>query len=199
MKTAVRHESQVGADTRTQILDAVERILAESGYAAVTSRGVAELVGIRASLVHYYFPTLDDLFVATFRRGAEVGLERLAGALASPEPLRAMWNQALNPRAVGWHAELLAAANHRDSVRNELADLGRRARRMQIEALNQLLPQYGIDPESLPAAFVAAVVQGVALLIGREEHLGMATEHETARRAMEDLIDALEEQRRRSR
>ena len=36
----------------------------EDGYAAVSSRSVAAAVGIQAPLVHYYFPTLDDLFVA---------------------------------------------------------------------------------------------------------------------------------------
>jgi AcrR family transcriptional regulator len=184
-------------DTRTQILNAVEKILVDSGYAAVTSRAVAELVGIRPSLVHYYFPTLDDLFVATFRRGGEISLERMAAALASPEPLRALWEHSSNPKGVGWLAELMAAANHRESLRKELAVLARQARRMQIEALNQLLPQYDIDPETFPAAFVAAIVQGVALLVVREERLGMATEHAVARAAMENLIDALEQQRKR--
>jgi len=186
-------------DTRTQILDAVEKILADSGYAAVTSRGVAELVGIPARLVLYYFPPLDDLFLETFRRGADHRLEQMAAALASPEPLRALWDLNSDPRGVGWLAELMAAANHRDSLRTELGNLAQRARRMQIEALNQLLPQYGIAKEKFPAAFVAAAVQGVALLVVREEHLGMATEHAIARAAMEDLIDQLERHREESR
>lgn len=170
----------------------------ESGYASVTSRRVAELAGINPGLVHYYFPTLDDLFVASFRRGADKSLERMAAALASPEPLRALWRLSADPSGVGLLAELMAAANHRESLRLELAELAQRARRMQIEALNQLLPQYGVDEELFPAALVAATIQGVALLVVREERLGMQTEHAAAAAAMESLLDRLEERRRRN-
>ncbi len=55
----------------------------EEGYAAVTSRRVAAQAGLKPQLVHYYFRTMDDLFLAAYRRRAEQGLERLAQALAS--------------------------------------------------------------------------------------------------------------------
>ena len=62
------------------------------GYAAVSSRSVAAKVGINAPLVHYYFPTIDDLFVAVLLRRAEPNVEHMAEALASSEPLRAWWD-----------------------------------------------------------------------------------------------------------
>ena len=52
------------AEKRRRLLDATEEIMLEDGYAAVSSRSVAARVGINAPLVHYYFPTLDDLFMA---------------------------------------------------------------------------------------------------------------------------------------
>ena len=65
------------------LLDAAERVMIAEGYAAVTSRRVAAEAGLKPQLVHYYFATMDDLFLAVFRRRAEVGLERQAAALAS--------------------------------------------------------------------------------------------------------------------
>src|SRR4029453_495282 len=84
--------------TRHALLDAAQRLLLEAGYAAGTSRRVAARAGLKPQLVHYYFRTMDDLFLALVRRGAEQNLERQATALASPQPLRALWELA-NDRA----------------------------------------------------------------------------------------------------
>ena len=64
------------AKNRGVLLDAAEQLLLEEGYAAVTSRRVAEKAGLKPQLVHYYFRTMEDLFLAVFRRRAEEGLER---------------------------------------------------------------------------------------------------------------------------
>jgi TetR/AcrR family transcriptional regulator len=53
---------------RDAILDATESIMVEEGYAAVTSRRVAERAGLKSKLVHYYFRTMEDLFVAVYER-----------------------------------------------------------------------------------------------------------------------------------
>src|SRR5690606_21688674 len=53
--------------TRTRLLDAAERLLLREGYASVTSRRVAAEAGLKPQLVHYYFRTMDDLFLEVFR------------------------------------------------------------------------------------------------------------------------------------
>ncbi|EUA30299.1 bacterial regulatory s, tetR family protein [Mycobacterium xenopi 4042] len=55
------------------LLDAAEQLMLEEGYAAVTSRRVAQKAALKPQLVHYYFRTMDDLFLAAFRRRAEEG------------------------------------------------------------------------------------------------------------------------------
>ena len=80
-------ERRIGTDTsktRFVLLDITEQLMIEEGYAAVSSRRVAGIAGVTGGLVHYYFPTLDDLFVAVFRRRAEQQLERQARLLARP-------------------------------------------------------------------------------------------------------------------
>lgn len=165
------------------------------GYAAVTSRSVAERAGIHAGNVHYYFPTLDDLFIAVLLRGADRSMERMAGALASPQPLKALWGMSSDRRGVALLDELMAAANHRTALKTEVAALARTARRMRIEAIRALIPQYGLDAELFPPELLAAVIQGTALLMAREEGLGVADRNDTAEVAVNALIDLLESQR----
>ena len=82
---------RIGAENwkgRAALLDATEQIMLEEGYAAVSSRRIAQKAGLKPQLVDYYFRTMDDLFLAAFRRRAEEGLERQAEALTSGQPLR---------------------------------------------------------------------------------------------------------------
>src|SRR5689334_4579346 len=81
------------ADTKQAILDATEAIMREEGYAAVSSRRVAERAGYKSKLVHNHFRSMDELFLALFRRSEEAFLASQARALASPHPLREIWNQ----------------------------------------------------------------------------------------------------------
>ncbi len=43
---------------------------------------------------------MDDLFLAVFRRGAQANLERQTRALASSQPLRALWEISVDPDAM---------------------------------------------------------------------------------------------------
>lgn len=53
-----------GADTRGEILDAARASFAESGYGGTSIRRVAAAAGVDPALVHHYFGTKDDLFIA---------------------------------------------------------------------------------------------------------------------------------------
>lgn len=52
---------------RTVILRSAGQIMTEQGYAAVTYRSVAARAQVTPELVQYYFPVLDDLFIALLR------------------------------------------------------------------------------------------------------------------------------------
>jgi AcrR family transcriptional regulator len=51
-------------DTRAAILGTARTSFADKGYAGTTIRGVAAAAGVDAALVHHYFGTKDDLFLA---------------------------------------------------------------------------------------------------------------------------------------
>ena len=63
--SASRRGRRPGApDTRAAILAAARASFAASGYAGTTVRSVASAAGVDAALVHHYFGTKHDLFVA---------------------------------------------------------------------------------------------------------------------------------------
>lgn len=183
------------AEKRLRLLDATEEIMLEDGYAAVSSRSVAAAVGIQAPLVHYYFPTLDDLFVAVLQRRARRNVELMAEAMAAPEPLRAWWTLASDPRGTALFVELMAAANHRAALKAEVGAIAREVRRMQVAALDDLLPEYGIDRDEFPPNLIAAAIQGLAFSAVQDQTAGYDTAPEQAIEAMERLIDRLEGRR----
>ncbi len=63
--TAGRRGRRPGApDTRAGILEAARSRFGEHGFAGTTIRAVAADAGVDAALVHHYFGTKDDLFLA---------------------------------------------------------------------------------------------------------------------------------------
>lgn len=182
-------------EKRRRLLDATEELMLQDGYAAVSSRSVAAAVGIQASLVHYYFPTLDDLFVAVLDRRARRNVELMATALASDEPLRAWWKVASDPRGTSLFVELLAAANHRPALKAEVGSIAREVRRMEVEALDRLLPEYGVDERHYPPNLIAAALHGLAFSAVQDLTAGYDTAPEDAIAAVDRLIDRLESTR----
>lgn len=65
MATAARRGRRPGSsDTRAAILAAARELFAGHGFAGTTIRAVAAAAGVDAALVHHYFGTKDDLFMA---------------------------------------------------------------------------------------------------------------------------------------
>ena len=180
---------------RLLILDATEEIILESGYAAVSSRSVAGRVGIQAPHLHYYFATIDDLFVGVLRRRSGRAVERMAEALDSPEPLSRWWELASDRRGTALFVELLAAANHRPALKAEIAAMAKDVRALQMDRLTFLLDEYGLDPEVFTPVLVAAAMQGLAFAVVTDQAAGDDTHADEAAAAMTRLVRALEEKR----
>ena len=162
------------------------------GYAAVTSRRLETETGLK---VHYHFGSIDDLFIAAVRRRGEVNLALMAEALSSAEPLRAWWRLASDRRGSRLLVEITAAANHRPTLQVEVAAFARETRRLQIEALDHLLDEYGIDRDAYPPSLVAPTIQGLAFAMAYDQAAGFDTAQDEASLAMDQLLDRLERQR----
>ena len=191
---------RIGAETsktRAVLLDAAETLMLQEGYAAVTSRRVAAAAGLKPQLVHYYFRTMDDLFLALFRRRAEQGLERQARAFESEQPLWAVWELSRDPRGNALTMEFMALANHRKEIRAELAASAERYRSELRQGLEAVFERYGVRAGELPPLVCTVLLTSLSrVLVIEHETLGMTTGHAETLGFVEGLLRRLEGDRR---
>ena len=171
--------------TRGLLLDAAERLLLREGYAAVTSRRVAAEAGVKAQLVHYYFRTMDDLFLEVYRRRAEQGIERFAAAMDVHRTLRTIWRFGTDLRGATFNIEFVALANHRKAIRDEIARYARRFREMQLDAIAGILNDQGVSRDACPPVVVLLAMTGVTQVMALESALGVTEGH----REMVEFVD----------
>lgn len=195
-KRRVRQEPAV---TRALLLDATERLMILEGYAAVTTRRVASRVGLTAALVHYYYPTTDDLLLAAYRRSVERYDQRIREALASHRPLHALWNILTDPSHMALGVEFMALANHRKIVRREIVQHDERARQFQADALTSILAEAGIDAKECPPSCVIMMMEGMSRAFVMEEVLGISLAHSETRAFVERLLGRVERPRKQPR
>src|SRR5262245_8772741 len=95
------------------ILDSAQALMVAEGYASITYRAVATGADVTPGLVQYYFPSLDDLFIAVLRQSTDQILDRLAATARADQPLRAVWEYASSRTGTALLLEFMALANHR--------------------------------------------------------------------------------------
>ena len=173
------------------MLDGAEQILIDEGYGALTSRRVAEVVGVKQRLVYYYFETMDDLIVETFRRLAERELQRLQEALTHEKPLRKLWQVCAQTTDTRLVSEFMALANRNEVLREEVKNYIRETRRIQVEAIKTSQALSGRESTIAPAA-AAIFATSAALAIHREKALGIRMGHGEVLAAIESFLEGAE-------
>ena len=179
------------ADTRKAILDAAETIMREEGYAAVSSRRVAEIAGLRSQLVHYHFGTMDNLFLAVFRRAEEDYLARQVRSLTSTSPLRSLWEQSLKQSDTRLTIEFIALALHHEAIREELAQANDRTRRLHAMVIADALERNGPAPEAPgapPPEVLAFLIAAVSRSLVTEAALGADAAHPAVVNYVEECL-----------
>ena len=187
---------RVGAETsktRDTLLDQVEKMMLGEGYASVTYRALASAAGVTPSLVQYYFPTLDDIFVAAIRRYSERSHRQLEQLLqARPDdPLRVLWEFSSTEASGALTTEFMALGNHRKSIRAEIAEATERMRKRQLAALVTKFGK-GARPGgdfSLPA--LQLLISGLPKFLNLEEGIGVKTAHKEVTSAFEKYLESV--------
>jgi AcrR family transcriptional regulator len=174
------------------LVAATSQIMVEEGYAAATSRRVAAKAGVKPALVHYYFPTMDELYLAVFRRGAASYLERQQTALASDRPLHAFWDTLIEPKDTRLLLEFMGLANHRKEIQAEIAAWSDRWREQQITALNFIIREHDIDTDEFPPAAIAVVIASIGRTLILEQGLGSSGGHDAAVALVNRFLDRFE-------
>lgn len=159
--------------SENHLSDALLRVVAERGLDAVSVRSVAREAGVSAGAVQYYFPTVDALLQAAYRRVIDRVTERATRLLPAPRAkdfVRALLRELL-PLDEERETELRVglAFSARSVVSRPLADLYTEGYRALVEALEAAfrlaVAQHeaapGIDPRR-EAVTAAALADGLA-------------------------------------
>ncbi|MCV7431620.1 TetR/AcrR family transcriptional regulator [Mycolicibacterium bacteremicum] len=173
--------------TRDKLLDACAEIMLEEGYAAATSRRVAEKVGVQRAVVYYYFPTMDDLYLAVLKRGTQTSLDVQRKALGSDKPLHALWDMTVDPRGVQLIMEFMALGNHRKAIQAELAAGAQAFREAQVAALTFILREHRAD-QPLPPDVASVLIAAIGRLLVIEQGLGITTGHQATIDLVQDYL-----------
>lgn len=179
------------ADARTRLMEATAAIMREEGYAAATSRRVAARAGVRSALVYYYFPTMDDLFLAVLRERSEASLASMRAAITSSDPLRALWEFNADSRWSGLYTEFIALANHRKAISAELKAYAERVRDIETAATTAALRAHGIDLDEYPPVAVSMLIVQMARSLCNESTIGMTKGHREFRELVERYLSRL--------
>ena len=193
--TKPRPERRLGAKTapnRALLLTAAEELFCNEGYASVTARRVAEHAGLKVQLVYYYFQNMDELILEVVQQHEQRRSHAFVRALASPEPLRALWDLARNHNSAIFTTEILALANHRESIGREIARIGATFRRLQTEALEELLTARGVDLKSYPASAIVVTINALCRAMAQDCALGTPEGYQDAVALVGQLLDMLE-------
>jgi len=187
--TAKRRIGPDTSETYALILDAAEQVIRDEGYAAASSRRIAAQAGLKPSLVHYYFPTTDDVFLAVFKRGAAQSDAMIEQALTSDDPIRALWRFFADTSRNALALEFVALANHRKAIGAEIVKHSDAMRARQAALIEQLLGQRFGDGAT-PAGF-SLVLAGIGRALAMEGELGITAGHDEARAFVEAWLDRL--------
>jgi AcrR family transcriptional regulator len=166
----------------------------EEGYAAVTSRRIAGKAGL-PNVIHYYFETMDDLFIELFRRGAARSLARQEEVLVSSQPLWAFWELLLDRSNSDLNTEFIALANHRKAIRSEIAESSRTFRSGQLAALVGVIETTESSGAGRSAAAVVLLLSAVSRFLATENAFDLDIGHDEVTEFVERCIREIEGER----
>lgn len=186
-------------ETEVRFLDAAERLLIEVGYAGITTRKLAEEAAANHGLVHYYFGSMEELFVRVLERFTERLIARQRRMYDSDAPYVEKWGEAMRyldrdePYQKIWW-ELQAMAWNRPQFRDRVAAVHGAWSDAMREAVTQALARYEMDAGPLSSddwvTLIVALNEGLIL----ERLSGIRKGHEQLLASIGEWLATLERQ-----
>ena len=202
----MRAASQPSARAATEdaFLDAAERLLIDLGYSGISTRRLAEEAGANHGLVHYYFGSMENLFVRVLERFTErlvarqremyartdiSGVEKWKTAMAYMESDLAagypkIW---LELQALGWN---------RPDIAERVAQVNREWRDVLTDAFDRMMVEYGLDRERFPLPAMVSLVMTFNEGIMVERLSGISAGHRDLMEMVGRWLESLEETKR---
>jgi TetR/AcrR family transcriptional regulator len=171
-----RRRGAQSSATRAELIEAATVLIREDGYAALTSRTLADKLNLSRQIVHYYFKSIDELCIALVQESGSRTLRRLETAVQSAEPLRAVWELCHDPEQAALSLELNALAHRRPAVRAEVKKFAEQFRRIQTQALIDDLKRRGIEPSIKPIV-ATVLLSGLSQVMALEDAIDIKLGH----------------------
>ena len=189
------------AETEDAFLDAAERLLIDVGYAGISTRRLAEEAGANHGLVHYYFGSMENVFVRVLERFTEQLVARQRAMYARSDISGAeKWKTAMgfleSDLAAGYPKiwlELQALGWNRSDIAERVAQVNREWRAVLTEAFDQMMDEYGLDRERFPLAAMVSLVMTFNEGIMVERLSGISAGHRELLEMVERWLESLEE------
>ena len=188
------------ADTEAAFLDAAERLLIEVGYAGITTRRLAEEAGANAGLVHYYFGSMEEVFVRALERFTDRLIARQREMYAADVPFIDKWRTAMGyldeDLAAGYPKvwlELQALGWNRPDLRERVAHVNAEWRGVLRDAFGQALDEYGLDPRAFPLEAIVSLVMTFNVGIELERLSGISDGHRELLAWVDGWLEQLED------
>ncbi len=184
-------------ETSTKILEAARRCLLADGYAALSTRRVADDAGVPLSQIHYHFGSKEELILSLLRKENDRLLGRQAELFALEIPLWKRWEQACDyfdediasgyvrvlheMTAAGWSSETLGKEMRQiwDGWGSLLLGVAKESERKGVSL-------GGLTPEEVVALVSASFVGAEAMIL-----LGYESERVPLRAALRKIGDLI--------
>lgn len=174
-------------ESRAMLIEAAVDVIRTEGYGALSARRLAEKVGLKRQIVHYYFHTIEELLLAVVRFYGDRGLARFAEVIRN-DPLRVIWEVQADSSATTF--AFMAMATHRPAVKKEMRQYMDKFRQLQTDAITAYYESRGIQP-SIPPVAAAIMLQSISAALASEASMGCVRGHAETRTVVEAMLDSL--------
>lgn len=161
-------------ETVDRFLDAAERLLIEVGYAGITTRLLAAAANANQGLIHYYFGSLEEVFLQVLDRFTDRLIARQREMYEADVPFLEKWRTAWRFQdedlAAGYPKiwfELQAMAWNHPKMQARLAAVNATWRGVLREAFAHAMEEYGIEEPPLEAVTALMVTFGLGYMLER--------------------------------
>jgi AcrR family transcriptional regulator len=152
-------------ETVDAFLDAAERLLISVGYAGISARRLAEEAGTNHGLIHYYFGSMEQLFLQVLERFTNRLIVRQRAMYAADVPFLEKWRAAMGYLDADFESgyqkvwfELQALAWNHPELRERVAHVHDQWRTTLAEAFTKAMGEYGLDSEHFPVEAMVTLV-----------------------------------------